>query len=51
LLRHNERLFLEDSKMRFQISSRRNSDKPVRHQRIDLDDEFEVGTGLGAIID
>ena len=50
LLRPHERLFLQDSKMRFQIPPRRNSDKPVRHHRLNLDDKFEVGKGLSATI-
>jgi len=50
LMDPRECLFRHDSKMRFKISPHRNSDKPVRHYRLNLDEKLEVGTGLSVTI-
>ena len=36
-----ERFFPHDSKMRFQISPHRQGDHPIRHNRVDLDEQFK----------
>src|SRR6267143_2944192 len=46
-----ERLFPHDSKMRFQISPQRQGNHPIRHIRINLEEQFKLGSCMSPTID